>query len=55
MNVLTVYAHPNPKSLCHAILQQFSKGLEDAGHKNDIVDLYAITCMTTCRWRSSRR
>lgn len=24
MRVLTVYAHPNPKSFCHAILQQFS-------------------------------
>ncbi len=42
MNVLTVYAHPNPKSLCHALLEQFSKGLADAGHTNEIVDLYAI-------------
>ncbi len=42
MNILTVYAHPNPKSLCHAILQQFDKGLKDSGHKNEIVDLYAI-------------
>lgn len=42
MNVLTVYAHPNPKSLCHAILERFNRGLEDAGHKNEIVDLYAI-------------
>jgi NAD(P)H dehydrogenase (quinone) len=32
MKVLTVYAHPNPKSFCHAILQRFTKGLEDAGH-----------------------
>jgi NAD(P)H dehydrogenase (quinone) len=42
MKVLTVYAHPNPKSLCHAILEQFTKGLEDAGHENETVDLYAI-------------
>ena len=42
MNILTVYAHPNPKSFCHAILEQFSKGLQEAGHTNDIVDLYAI-------------
>ena len=42
MRVLTVYAHPNPKSLCHAILERFTKGLEDAGHENEIVDLYAI-------------
>lgn len=42
MNILTIYAHPNPKSFCHAVLEQFSKGLSDAGHSNDIVDLYAI-------------
>jgi NAD(P)H dehydrogenase (quinone) len=42
MRVLTVYAHPNPKSFCHAILQQFTKGLKDVGHISDVVDLYAI-------------
>ncbi len=42
MRVLIVYAHPNPKSFCHAILQQFTKGLEDAGHTSEVVDLYAI-------------
>ncbi len=24
MRILTVYAHPSPKSFCHAILQQFT-------------------------------
>ncbi len=42
MKILTVYAHPYPKSFCHAILQQFTKGLEDVGHTNEVVDLYAI-------------
>jgi NAD(P)H dehydrogenase (quinone) len=42
MKILTVYAHPEPKSFCHAILEQFSKGLEDAGHTNETVDLYAV-------------
>jgi NAD(P)H dehydrogenase (quinone) len=42
MRVLTVYAHPNPKSFCHAILERFTKGLEDAGHVSEVVDLYAI-------------
>ncbi len=42
MRVLTVYAHPNTKSFCRAILQQFTKGLEDAGHTSEVVDLYAI-------------
>jgi NAD(P)H dehydrogenase (quinone) len=42
MRVLTVYAHHNPKSFCHAILERFSAGLKDAGHTNEIVDLHAI-------------
>ena len=42
MRVLIVYAHPSPKSFCHAILQQFTKGLEEAGHTSEVVDLYAI-------------
>lgn len=41
MNILTVYAHPNPKSFCHAVLDQFTAGLKDAGHTSEIVDLYA--------------
>lgn len=42
MNVLTVYAHPSPRSFCHAILDVFTRGLEDAGHTCEVVDLYAI-------------
>jgi NAD(P)H dehydrogenase (quinone) len=42
MKVLTVYAHHDPHSLCHAILDRFTAGLADAGHSNDVVDLYAI-------------
>jgi NAD(P)H dehydrogenase (quinone) len=42
MKILTVYAHPDPRSFCHAVLQQFTKGLKDAGHTNEVVDLYAI-------------
>jgi NAD(P)H dehydrogenase (quinone) len=42
MKILTVYAHPNPKSFCHALLERFTKGLEDAGHTHEVVDLYRI-------------
>jgi NAD(P)H dehydrogenase (quinone) len=49
MKVLTVYAHPNPKSFCHAILQQFTKGLQDAGHTYEVADLYAIRFDPTFR------
>jgi NAD(P)H dehydrogenase (quinone) len=42
MRVLTVYAHPNPKSFCHAVLEQFTSGLRESGHDVEVVDLYAI-------------
>ncbi len=42
MKVLTVYAHPNPKSFCSAILERFTQGLQEAGHSSEVVDLYAI-------------
>jgi NAD(P)H dehydrogenase (quinone) len=42
MRVLTVYAHHDPHSLCHAILERFCAGLTEAGDASEIVDLYAI-------------
>jgi NAD(P)H dehydrogenase (quinone) len=42
MRVLTVFAHHGSGSFCHAVLQRFDAGLRDAGHTNEIVDLYAI-------------
>jgi NAD(P)H dehydrogenase (quinone) len=42
MKVLTVFAHPDPRSFCHAVLERFDAGLRDAGHTNEILDLYAI-------------
>lgn len=41
MNVLIVYAHPNPESFNHAMLQSVVSGLESSGHKVNIKDLYA--------------
>jgi NAD(P)H dehydrogenase (quinone) len=42
MRVLTIYAHHNRRSFCHALLERFTEGLRDAGHTNEIVDLHAI-------------
>lgn len=42
MKVLTLYAHHNPRSFCHALLEHFDAGLREAGHDNQIVDLHAI-------------
>jgi NAD(P)H dehydrogenase (quinone) len=40
MKVLIIYAHPNPMSFTKAILDNFVKGLNDAGHQYEIIDLY---------------
>jgi len=41
MRVLVVYAHQSPTSFCHAVLDDFARGLVDAGHDYELVDLYA--------------
>jgi NAD(P)H dehydrogenase (quinone) len=41
MRVLILYAHPNPKSFNHAVLENFVRGLKDGGHTSEVVDLYA--------------
>jgi NAD(P)H dehydrogenase (quinone) len=42
MKVLTVFAHNDRNSFCGSVLDRFSAGLADAGHTNEILDLYAI-------------
>ncbi|MBP7706637.1 MAG: NAD(P)H-dependent oxidoreductase [Candidatus Aminicenantes bacterium] len=34
MDIMTVIAHPNPKSFCHALLEEFDAGLREAGQMN---------------------
>ena len=33
MKVLTVYAHHDPRSFCHGVLERFTAGLTEAGHQ----------------------
>jgi len=40
MKVLIVFTHPNPESFNHALLENITAGLEDAGHEVRIKDLY---------------
>jgi NAD(P)H dehydrogenase (quinone) len=40
MKVLIVFTHPNPQSFNHALLDNVSNGLEQAGHEVRIKDLY---------------
>ncbi|MEW5763937.1 MAG: NAD(P)H-dependent oxidoreductase [Acidobacteriota bacterium] len=40
MNVLIVYAHPNPLSFNHAVKEEIRRGLEQAGHAVRVKDLY---------------
>jgi NAD(P)H dehydrogenase (quinone) len=53
MKVLTVYAHENPRSFCHGVLEQFTAGLTDAGHTSEIVDLHAINFDPVFRGRDA--
>jgi NAD(P)H dehydrogenase (quinone) len=41
MKVLAIYAHPNPKSYNHAVLESFTRGLKDGGNTCEVIDLYA--------------
>lgn len=40
MKVLIVYAHPNPESFNHAVLEQIQMGLARGQHEVQTVDLY---------------
>ncbi len=42
MRILVIYAHPNPGSFNHAVLEAFTNGLGDAGHTVEILDLYDL-------------
>jgi NAD(P)H dehydrogenase (quinone) len=42
MKVLIIYAHPNPFSFTNAVLKNFIRGLKEAGHQYEVVDLYKI-------------
>lgn len=40
MKVLIVFTHPNPNSFNHALLEQVTFGLKQAGHEVRVKDLY---------------
>lgn len=42
MNVLVVYAHFNPNSFTHAILESVTRGLDESPHSYKVSDLNAI-------------
>jgi NAD(P)H dehydrogenase (quinone) len=41
MKVLAVYAHPHQNSFNRAILESFTRGLQDSGHTCEVIDLYS--------------
>ena len=53
MKVLTVFAHNNRRSFCGGVLERFSAGLADAGHTNEVLDLYEIKFDPVFRDRTS--
>ncbi|MGQ3028653.1 MAG: NAD(P)H-dependent oxidoreductase, partial [Ferrovibrionaceae bacterium] len=42
MKVLTVFAHPEPQSFGHALLERGTGTLRAAGHEVEVSDLYAM-------------
>jgi NAD(P)H dehydrogenase (quinone) len=40
MRVLTVFAHPDRRSFCGAVLDRLQVGLKEAGHDVEVADLY---------------
>jgi NAD(P)H dehydrogenase (quinone) len=42
MRVLIIFAHHRRQSFCGAVLERFTKGLDEAGHDHEVVDLHAI-------------
>lgn len=42
MNVLIVYAHPNPRSFNQAILDRVDATLREGGHATRVHDLYQM-------------
>jgi NAD(P)H dehydrogenase (quinone) len=42
MKFLILYAHPNPKSFNHAVLETITNGLSKAGKEVSVRDLYAL-------------
>ncbi|WP_202077527.1 NAD(P)H oxidoreductase [Caldalkalibacillus salinus] len=40
MKVLTIVTHPRTDSLTFSVASRLVKGLEDAGHKTEVLDLY---------------
>ena len=44
MNVLIIYAHPNPRSFNRAILDAVETTLRERGHAIRIHDLYQMQC-----------
>ncbi len=42
MKVLIIFAHPNPLSFTRAVLDNFVRGIKEAGHQYEVVDLYKI-------------
>jgi NAD(P)H dehydrogenase (quinone) len=42
MRILTICAHPNPESFCHAVQRRFAEGARGAGHEVDSIDLHAV-------------
>jgi len=40
MKVLVIFAHPDPKSLCHHLFEEVQETLQVGEHQTEVIDLY---------------
>ncbi len=55
MHATVVFAHPDPSSFGHAVLDRVVRGLERSGHRVTVLDLYAIDypgSMSPAEWQA---
>ncbi|MDR1075643.1 MAG: NAD(P)H-dependent oxidoreductase [Xanthomonadaceae bacterium] len=55
MNIFIVYAHPSKDSFTHRALLGFLEGLDSAGHRHVVSDLYAMDFRTDMTEEEYRR
>ena len=46
MRIYIVFAHPSKRSFTYEVLEEFTRGLQDAGHTFEIGDLYEMDFVT---------
>jgi NAD(P)H dehydrogenase (quinone) len=55
MDIYVIYCHPSNQSFTHAVMEMFTRGLDDIGHTYTLGDLYAMEFKTVLSLEEYRR